>query len=71
LDSQLANRAYLCDAEPTIADLFCYGDIAFAQIYAFDLARWTNLVGWAERAAALPGCQAPLDLLHMQDAEFS
>jgi glutathione S-transferase len=27
LDSHLANRSYLCAAEPTIADLFCYGDV--------------------------------------------
>jgi glutathione S-transferase len=34
LDSHLANRSYLCAAEPTIADLFCYGDVAFAEVCA-------------------------------------
>jgi glutathione S-transferase len=71
LDSQLAGRSYLCQAEPTIADLFCYADVAFAQICAFDLARWANLAGWAERVTSLPGFQAPFDLLHMRDAELS
>jgi len=71
LDAQLAGRAYLCAAEPTIADLFCYGDVAFAQICAFDLTRWTNLAGWTDRVTALPGFQAPFDLLRMQDAELS
>ena len=71
LDSQLAGRIYLCADGPTIADLFCYGDVAFAQICAFELMRWTNLVGWAKRVAALPGFKAPFDLLHMQDAELS
>ncbi|MGO8915715.1 MAG: glutathione S-transferase family protein [Stellaceae bacterium] len=71
LDAQLAGRAYLCAAEPTIADLFCYGDVAFAGICAFDLKRWMNLAGWAERVTALPGFEAPFDLLHMEDAELS
>ena len=41
LDSHLAPGAYLCGGEPTIADLFCYGDVAFAELCAFDLERWT------------------------------
>jgi glutathione S-transferase len=69
LDRQLAGRAYLCAAEPTIADLFCYGDVAFAEICAFDLTRWPNLAGWAARLTTLPGFQLPFDLLQMQDAE--
>ncbi|HTB03524.1 MAG TPA: glutathione S-transferase family protein [Bradyrhizobium sp.] len=71
LDSHLAGRDYLCAAEPTIADLFCYGDIAFAEICAFDLKRWTNVARWAVRITALPGFEAPFELLAMQDAEFS
>lgn len=71
LDSQLAGRNFLCAAEPTIADLFCYADIAFAEICAFDLSRWTNVAGWAERVTALPGFKAPFSLLAMEDAELS
>jgi glutathione S-transferase len=70
LDSQLADRDYLCAAEPTIADLFCYGDVAFAEICAFNLQRWTNVAGWAERVTALAGFKAPFALLEMKDAEF-
>jgi hypothetical protein len=55
LDSQLAHRNYLCAAEPTIADLFCYGDVAFAELCAFDLHRWTSAVNWTERLTALTG----------------
>jgi glutathione S-transferase len=69
LDSHLAHGSYLCAAEPTIADLFCYGDVAFAQICAFDLKRWANVTGWAKRVTALPGFKAPFELLAMQDAE--
>jgi glutathione S-transferase len=71
LDSHLAHRNYLCAAEPTIADLFCYGDVAFAEICAFDLNRWTNVAGWTERVTALPGFKAPFALLAMENAEFS
>jgi glutathione S-transferase len=71
LESHLAFSNYLCAAEPTIADLFCYGDVAFAEVCAFDLNRWTNVAGWAERVTALPGFKAPFELLAMEDAELS
>jgi glutathione S-transferase len=70
LDAQLAGRTYLCGAEPTIADLFCYADIAFAEICAFDLNRWPNVAGWAERVTSLTGFKAPFSLLAMEDAEL-
>lgn len=69
LDAHLAESRFLCSAEPTIADLFCYGDVAFAEICAFDLKRWTNLASWAERMTLLPGFAAPFALLAMVDAE--
>lgn len=71
LDSHLAGRDFLCAAEPTIADLFCYGDIAFVEICAFELKRWTNVARWAAGITALPGFEAPFELLAMQDAELS
>jgi glutathione S-transferase len=71
LDSNLAGRDYLCAAQPTIADLSCRADVAFAEICEFDLSRWSNLALWATRIAALPGFQAPFDLLAMEDAEFT
>jgi glutathione S-transferase len=71
LDSQLPDRNYLCGAAPTIADLFCYGDVAFAELCAFDLHRWTNVVGWAERVTGLSGFKAPFALLAMESAELS
>jgi glutathione S-transferase len=71
LDSHLADRGYLCAAEPTIADLFCYADVAFAEICAFDLNRWANVAPWAKRVTALPGFPAPFALLAMEDAELS
>jgi glutathione S-transferase len=70
LDSHLAQSDYLCADEPTIADLFCYGDVAFAEICAFDLNRWTNVAHWAERVMALPDFKAPFALLAMEDADL-
>ena len=69
LDSHLADGNFLCAAEPTIADLFCYADVAFAELCALDLNRWANLVGWAMRVTELPGFRAPFELLAMKDAE--
>jgi glutathione S-transferase len=71
LDSHLAHSNYLCAADPTIADLFSYGDVAFAEICAFDLNRWANVVDWAKRVTALAGFKAPFELLAMKDAELA
>jgi glutathione S-transferase len=71
LDSHLARRDHLCAAEPTIAALFCYGDVAFADLCAFDLSRWTHVAGWAGRVTALPGFKAPFALLAMEDADIA
>jgi glutathione S-transferase len=70
LDSYLVHRDYLCAAEPTIADICCFGDVAFAEICEFDLRRWPNAAEWAERVKSLPGFKAPFELLAMADAEF-
>jgi glutathione S-transferase len=69
LDSHL-HGPYLCAAEPTTADLFCCGDVAFGEICGFELSRWPHLFGWMERIKSLDGFALPFDLLHMQDAEL-
>ena len=71
LDSHLARRNFLCAAEPTIADIFCYGDVAFAEICEFDLKGWANVADWTARVTALPGFKPPFALLEMKDAEIS
>jgi glutathione S-transferase len=71
LDSHLVHDNYLCAAEPTVADLFCYADVAFAEICALDLSRWINLRRWTDRVTSLKGFQAPFELLPMENAEFS
>jgi glutathione S-transferase len=71
LNSHLAHRSFLCAAEPTIADLFCYADVAFAVLCAFDLNRWSNVAAWSERVTGLAGFKAPFELLAMESAELS
>jgi glutathione S-transferase len=71
LDSHLAPGRYLCSGEPTVADLVCRCDIAFAELSATDLGRWKNVSDWAGRVAALPGFKPPFELLSMADAELS
>jgi hypothetical protein len=51
--------------------VFCYGDVAFANICEFDLKRWSNVADWAARVTALAGFKAPFELLAMEDAELS
>jgi glutathione S-transferase len=69
LDSHLVHDNYLCAAEPTVADVFCYADVAFAEVCTFDLNRWTNVNRWAHRVTALKGFKAPFELLAMENAE--
>jgi glutathione S-transferase len=70
LDTHLGRGNYLCAVEPTIADVFCYGDVAFAELCAFDMKPRMNVAAWAERITALPGFKAPFALLAMEDAEL-
>jgi glutathione S-transferase len=69
IDTHLAHGSYLCGAGPTVADIFCYGDVAFAKVCAFELRRWNNLATWADRVIALEGFKAPFELLGMRDSE--
>jgi glutathione S-transferase len=69
LDSCLSGRGFLVGKAATIADICCYGDIAFARLSDHDLAAWTNVAAWAARIEALSGFAAPFDLLAMRDAD--
>src|SRR5690242_7542957 len=68
LDGQLVGNDFLVGTEPSIADLACYGDIAFAAMSGFAIERWRNIAGWAGRLEKLNGFALPLDLLPMADA---
>lgn len=68
LDGHLKPDAFLCSAIPTVADIFCLGDVTFAEVCGFDLGRWPNVAAWSGRLRALPGFVRPFDLLPMHDA---
>jgi glutathione S-transferase len=71
LDEKLGGRRFLVGSTPTIADICCYGEIAFARLSDRDLSQWANVTGWSARVEALPGFALPFDLLAMQDAEIA
>ena len=71
LDGNLVGDDFLVSGQPTIADICCYGEVAFAQLCDFELSRWPNIGRWAGRIATLPGFKAPFDLLAMADAQIS
>ena len=70
LNAELAAGGFLEGSGPTIADLCCYGEVAFAELSGFDLERWPAVARWAERIARLPGFKGPFELLPMGDAEI-
>jgi glutathione S-transferase len=70
LETHLATERFLVGPAPTIADICCYADIAFARLGNKVLASWPNVVAWADRIEKLPGFAAPFDLLAMRDAEI-
>jgi glutathione S-transferase len=70
LDGHLVADDFLVSGQPTIADICCYGEVAFAQLCDFELSRWPNIGRWAGRIATLPGFKAPFDLLAMADAQI-
>ncbi len=71
LDAYLSGHRFLVGDGATIADICCYGDVAFARLSRRDLVAWPNVVGWAGRIEALPGFARPFDLLGMHDAEVA
>lgn len=71
LEATLATRPYLVASRPTIADICCYGEIAFARMSGADLTRWRQIAAWAGGIETLPGWAAPLDLLPMANAAIT
>lgn len=68
LDANLAGGTFVAADAPTIADIACFGDVAFAALSEIDLGRWDAIGQWRERIARLSGFTAPFDLLTMADA---
>ncbi len=54
--------------KPTIADVAVYGDVAYAEEGAIDLAPYANVKAWMARIEKLPGFKKYEDVLPKQDA---
>lgn len=67
LAESLASHEFVAGDEPTIADIACWGVIAFAGEAGFDLSGYGPILAWAERMAALPGFKMPQDLLPQEN----
>jgi glutathione S-transferase len=68
LDGALAKSDFLVGSEPTIADVAVYGDVAYAEEAAIDLAPYANVKAWMARVEKLPGFKKYEDVLPKQDA---
>lgn len=70
-DACLGSNSFLCGQNPTIADLLCHCDIAFAEICEFNITKKPNIADWSERFKSLQEYSEPFDLLAMKDAAIS
>jgi glutathione S-transferase len=68
LDGALAKSDFLVGNEATIADVAVYGDVAYAEEGAIDLAPYANVKAWMARIEKLPGFKKYEDVLPKQDA---
>jgi glutathione S-transferase len=68
LDSSLTSSSFLVGNEATIADIAVYGDVAYAEEAAIDLAPYPNVQAWMGRIEKLPGFKKYEDVLPKQDA---
>ena len=68
LDASLAKSTFLVGSEPTVADVAVYGDVAYAEEGAIDLAPYANVKAWMGRFEKLPGFKKYEDALPKQDA---
>jgi len=68
LDGALAKSDFLVGSEATIADVAVYGDVAYAEEGAIDLAPYPNVKAWMGRIEKLPGFKKYEDVLPKQDA---
>jgi glutathione S-transferase len=70
MDKSLAGRDWLVGEACTIADIGCWGRMAFMAEGGMDIARWPNVQAWSRRLAAMPGFALPYDLIPKKDQEM-
>lgn len=63
LNDHLADRDWVADSGPTIADFACCSYLYYPEPFGFNRADWPNIHHWLDRIAALPGWKHPYDLM--------
>jgi glutathione S-transferase len=63
LDDHLSRRIWVAGEAMTIADLSCCGYLYYPEPFGFDRADWPHIDAWLSRISAVPGWQAPYDLM--------
>lgn len=63
LETHLADRQWLADDVPTIADLSCCSYLFYPESFGFDRADWPHIDAWLARITALPGWKHPYELM--------
>jgi glutathione S-transferase len=71
LDRSLEGRSWLVGDACTIADIGCFGRMAFMAEGGLEIARWPRIEAWASRLKSLPGFQLPYDLIPKKDREIA
>lgn len=63
LDDHLADRDWIADSAPTIADFACCGYLFYPEPFGFDRTAWPNIDRWLDAISALPGWKHPYELM--------
>lgn len=63
LNDHLAVNRWMVGDAVSIADLSCCGYLFYPEPFGFSRADWPHIDAWLARIAALPGWQAPYDLM--------
>src|SRR6202162_2478363 len=70
VDKTVADRKFLVDDYPTIADIGSWGRTVFMAEGGFEMSTWPYLEAWAGRIKAMPGFGLPYDLIPSKDREY-
>jgi glutathione S-transferase len=63
LNDHLATADWIVGDQITIADLSCCGYLYYPELFGFDRKAWPHIDRWLDQIAALPGWQAPYDMM--------
>ncbi len=63
LNDRLADRDWVADISPTIADFACCSYLYYPEPFGFDRADWPHIGRWLDRIAGLPGWTHPYDMM--------